>query len=86
MQAQEQALSKGPDDEAALLTAFVEHADQQAFSRMVELYHRLIFVTCIRRLNHNVAAAEDATQAVFILLARKASRIRHAGSSKRPSR
>jgi RNA polymerase sigma factor (sigma-70 family) len=62
-------------DDAALLERFVSSKDQQAFRALVQRYHRLVYSVCYRGLSRNAAAADDAAQAVFILMSRKARRI-----------
>lgn len=54
-----------------LLKEYAEHGSQQAFDELSRRYLRLVYSTCRRELA-NSELAEDAAQAVFILLARKA--------------
>ena len=58
-----------------LLGAFVGTGDETAFSRLVERYGGMVLRVC-----HNVLGqtqdAEDATQAAFLALARKSSKLR----------
>src|SRR4051812_28899681 len=66
-----------PDDhetDAALLAAFVERRDQRAFETLVRRYVDIVF-SAARRQAARADVAEDVTQAVFILLARKAGSI-----------
>ncbi|MBN1673841.1 MAG: sigma-70 family RNA polymerase sigma factor [Kiritimatiellae bacterium] len=63
------------DDE--LLRQFVEEDSQTAFGTLVQRHHRMVYATCLRRLGGAVGLAEDATQAVFIVLARKARGLRN---------
>lgn len=54
-----------------LLREYVEHGSQAAFAQLIERYLRLVYSTCLRETGE-VGIAEDAAQAVFLLLARKA--------------
>jgi len=61
-------------DDAALLREFVRGGSQDAFRGLVERYTHLVYATalvCVRRGD----MAEDVTQIVFWLLARRAHRI-----------
>jgi len=44
---------------------------------LTERHHRMVYNTCLRALGGAVGLAEDATQAVFVILARKAKTIRN---------
>jgi RNA polymerase sigma factor (sigma-70 family) len=61
--------------DADLLARFVRQRDPVAFEALVWRHARLVMGTCRRTLRHR-QDAEDAFQAVFLLLARKAHRIR----------
>lgn len=65
--------------DAALLRRFVREGRQAAFSQLVARYSRLVYSTCLRD-TQNPAVAEDAAQAVFLLLARKAPALGGEGS------
>jgi hypothetical protein len=57
-------------DDDALLRAFCENSDQQAFAELVTRYIGVVYASARRQVNEE-HLAEDVTQAVFILLARK---------------
>ena len=68
----------GPDQrmtDAQLLDAFIARQDADAFQALVRRHGPMVFAVC-RRLLRNHHDAEDAFQAVFLVLARKASSIR----------
>ncbi|MEX1178417.1 MAG: sigma-70 family RNA polymerase sigma factor [Nitriliruptor sp.] len=51
-------------------------ARETAFSTLVDRFHRRVFAVCLRTLNGDVSDAEDATQEVFVRLARSADTFR----------
>jgi uncharacterized protein (TIGR03435 family) len=59
-----------PDD-AALLREYTENGSETAFTTLVERYVNLVYSIALRRVG-NPQAAEEITQAVFTLLAKKA--------------
>ena len=69
-----QRLAGLPGD-AELLERFVRRQDADAFAVLVGRHGPLVWRTC-RRLLHHEQDAEDAWQATFLLLARKAGSIR----------
>src|SRR4051794_7962829 len=62
-----------------LLEAFVQRRDQAAFESLVTRHGPMVQSVC-RRLLRDAADADDAFQATFCVLARKASSIRKAES------
>jgi RNA polymerase sigma factor (sigma-70 family) len=76
-------LVRGPDPEfgtnctsdAALLQCFVEQRDEEAFAALLARHAPMVLGVCGRMLG-NRHDAEDAAQAVFLVLARRASTIR----------
>jgi len=62
-------------DDAALLNAYIGSHDQEAFAQIAARYGAMVFRTCLRRLGSD-HDAEDATQAVFLVLARAPQKAR----------
>ena len=62
-------------DDLELLRKHVEHGSEEAFRELVERHARMVYGTALRVLG-DAALAEEVSQAVFVLLARKAPSIR----------
>ena len=65
---------QNPESDRTLLRAFVDRGDQAAFATIVERHAGMILGVC-RRILLNHHEAEDAAQATFFVLARKADQI-----------
>jgi DNA-directed RNA polymerase specialized sigma24 family protein len=66
-----------PPDDSALLRQFAESHSDDAFAALVARHVNLVYSVALRQLGsaHN---AEEVTQAVFVILAKKADDLRHA--------
>jgi RNA polymerase sigma factor (sigma-70 family) len=62
--------------DADLLAHFIRTRDQTAFAALVARHGPMVYRLC-RRVLGDAHAAEDAVQAAFIVLARKAAHLRH---------
>ncbi len=63
------------DDDGRLLRRFAEDGSEEAFALLTKRHLGLVYAVCRRELDSN-EAAEDAAQAVFLLLAQKAKTLR----------
>src|SRR5262245_39238682 len=67
--------SRDQDTDPALLRSYSEARDEAAFARLVQRHGPAVFGVCRRILNDH-GLAEDAFQAVFLLLAQKAGQVK----------
>lgn len=65
-----------PETDAALLTSFARNRDETAFATLVTRHGSMVLQVC-RGILRDAHGAEDAAQATWLVLARKAPRLRH---------
>jgi RNA polymerase sigma factor (sigma-70 family) len=63
-------------DDSALLRQYADHHSDEAFAALVTRHVNLVYSVALRQTG-NPQNAEEITQAVFIILARKAAGLRH---------
>jgi len=63
-------------DDSALLRQYVENRSDEAFATLVTRHINLVYSVALRQVG-NPHHAEEITQAVFIILAKKAAQLRH---------
>jgi RNA polymerase sigma factor (sigma-70 family) len=65
----------GPEHDRQLLERFAQRREEAAFAALLDRYGAMVLRVC-RRILHDAHEAEDAFQATFLILARKAGAIR----------
>jgi RNA polymerase sigma factor (sigma-70 family) len=65
-----------PTDDGALLRQYAENNSDEAFAALVTRHINLVYSVALRQVG-NPHQAEEITQAVFIILAKKAASLRH---------
>jgi RNA polymerase sigma factor (sigma-70 family) len=64
-----------PSDPSPALREFIARRSESSFRELVREHSPQVFATALRKLGGNRAAAQDVTQEVFTLLARKADKL-----------
>src|SRR6478672_3918297 len=62
-------------DDSELLQAFVRQRSNAAFEKLARRYVKLVYSAALRQVRGDPHLADDVTQAVFLVLARKSGRI-----------
>ena len=70
-----QHAKNAPDEDQKLLSEFVRSRSEQAFSALVEKYAPMVFNAAFRKTGDR-PTAEEITQNVFTILARKAAKLK----------
>lgn len=65
-------------NDSELIRAYADSSNEEAFAELVSRHQKLVFFVC-RRMLGNAQEAEDAVQAVFLVLARSADGLRREG-------
>src|SRR4051794_5209518 len=60
-------------DDAELLRAYAEQADDEAFTELVSRHVKLVYCSALRQVGGDTHLAEDVAQTVFTALARKSA-------------
>src|SRR5438094_6703891 len=68
-----------PTDDSALLRQYMENQSDEAFAALVKRHINLVYSVALRSVG-DPNQAEEITQGVFILLAKKAAQLRHDGA------
>jgi RNA polymerase sigma factor (sigma-70 family) len=66
-----------PTDDSVLLRQYAENHSDEAFTALVARHVNLVYSVALRHVG-NPHNAEEITQAVFVILAKKAAQLRHA--------
>ena len=69
------AARPGADSDRELLTHFARTRDERSFAELVHRHGPMVLGVCRRVLRHT-ADAEDACQAMFLVLVRRAAQVR----------